>query len=119
MSQVIMLLLFPIGFYFYFFVERKARPAYEKIFTDFEHKTQQSATLNDQEKIALFKEMLLINDYRIKEVTTYSVTAQRNIFSMSIFAMGVGLYFVGAVIYVLYFYFLQTTHKVVFNTSKN
>ena len=119
MSQVIMLLLFPIGFYFYFFVERKARPVYEKVFTDFEPKIQKSDSLTDKEKIAKYKEMLVKNDYMIKDVTTHTVTAERNIFSMSIFAMGLGLYFVGGVLYVLYYFYMQTPHTVVFHTQKD
>lgn len=118
MSQVIMLLLFPIGLYFYFFVERKARPAYEKVFTDFEAKTKADDRLNNSEKINRYKEMLYKNGYTIKKEKDNKITGEKKIFSMSLFAMSVGVYYVGAVIYLLYFYYFQTPDKIVFSINE-
>jgi len=117
MSQVIMILLFPIGLYFYFFKERKARPAYEKIFSDFNNDIRDDNALSQSDKIQRYKDMLRKNDYKIIETTETSVTGEKKIFSMSLFAMSVGLYYVGAVVYLLYFYTIQNPHRVVFDTE--
>jgi len=112
-----MMLLFPIGLYFYFFKERKARPAYEKIFTDFNSNTRDNEKLSQGDKIQQYKDMLRKNDYKIIDATDTSVTGEKKIFSMSLFAMSVGLYYVGAVVYLLYFYTMQSPHRVVFDTE--
>jgi len=117
MSQVIMLLLFPIGLYFYFFKERKAKPAYEKIFSDFNNDIRDDEELSQSDKIQRYKDMLRKNEYKIIETTETSVIGEKKIFSMSLFAMSVGVYYVGAVIYLLYFYTIQSPHRVVFDTE--
>ena len=61
MSQVIMMFLLPIGIYFYFFVERRDRPKYQKIFDDFGVKIKEDSTLNDTEKKEQYIEMLKHN----------------------------------------------------------
>lgn len=119
MSQVIMWFLFPIGLYFYFFVERKNRPAYEKVFTDYEASVQNTPNLSDAQKIHQYKEMLRKNEYKIIETTPTSVVGEKRIFSMSLFAMSAGLYLVGVVFYLLYWYYLQKPHRVTFDTQKN
>ena len=119
MSQVIMMLLFPIGLYFYFFKERPSRPAYNKVFTDFEAKIQSDSTLTDSQKIQHYKNMLLKNEYKIIDTTPSQIVGEKRIFSMSLFAMSVGFYYIGAVIYLLYFYYLQTPHKVTFKLHKD
>ena len=119
MSQVIMLFLFPIGLYFYFFVERKNRPAYEKVFTDYEASVQNNPTLSDAQKTHQYKEMLRKNDYNIIETTPTSLVGEKRIFSMSLFAMSAGLYLVGVVFYLLYWYYIQTPHRVTFYAQKD
>ena len=118
MSQVIMFLLFPIGLYFYFFKERPSRPAYNKVFTDFETEIQDDTNLLETDKIQHYKDMLRKNEYRITETTSSCIVGEKRIFSMSLFAMSVGFYYIGAVIYLLYFYYFQTPHRVTFKISK-
>ena len=118
MSQVIMLLLFPIGLYFYFFKERPSHPAYNKVFTDFEAKIQNDHSLLDTEKMKHYKEMLLKNEYKIIETSPTSIVGKKRIFSMSLFAMSIGFYYIGAVMYLLYFYYFQKPHSVTFTLQK-
>jgi hypothetical protein len=113
------MLLFPIGLYFYFFVEKKARPAYDKVFTDFETEIQEDTSLLETDKIQHYKEMLLKNEYKIINVTSHCIAGEKRIFSMSLFAMSIGFYYVGAVIYLLYFYYFQTPHRVTFKINKD
>ena len=102
---------------FLLFKERKARPAYEKIFSDFNNDIRDDNALSQSDKIQRYKDMLRKNDYKIIETTETSVTGEKKIFSMSLFAMSVGLYYVGAVVYLLYFYTMQSPHRVVFDTE--
>ena len=114
MSQIIMLFLFPLGLYFYFFKERPSRPTYNKVFSDFEKKIQRKNVLSRNEKLENYEMMLLKNDYKIIEKTSTFVVGEKTIFSMSLFTIGVGLYFIGAVFYLLYFFYIQKPHRVTF-----
>ena len=115
MSQVIMLLLFPIGLYFYLFVEKKERPKYQKIFDDFQEKVVKNSKLSKSQKIEKFQEMLVQNGYTLKEVGNDEVIGEKRILSMSVLAMSVGFFYVGALIYLVYFYYFQKPHKVVYH----
>jgi len=114
MSQVIMLFLFPIGVYFYFFVERKNRPLYQKVFDDFQQQMDDDTIHTNEEKMKLFEAMLHRNGYTIVDATRTSIVGQKRIFLMSLLAMGIGAYFVGAAIYLIYFFFIQKPHRVEF-----
>ena len=114
MSQVIMLLLFPIGFYFYFFVERKQQPKYQKVFDDFQIKIQDDIVLSNEEKMKKFEDMLRHNGYIITESTRTSIKGEKRIFYASLLAMGLGLYFVGVLVYLIYYFWIQNPHVVLY-----
>ena len=114
MSQVIMLFLFPIGVYFYFFVEKKGKIAYQKVFDDYQEQIHSNTALNDTEKLQHYKDMLIQNDYKITEQTDTTVRGEKRIFYMSLLAMGLGIYFVGALFYLVYYYWIQDPHVVVY-----
>ena len=118
MSQVIMFFLFPIGLYFYIYFERRGRPAYEKIFTDFEADVQENEKHSQNQKLGTFKEMLMNNGYTIVAHSEDKVIGEKKIFSMSLFAMSVGFYYIGAVVYLLYFYYLQSPHSVTMSLNR-
>ena len=112
MSQVIMLLLFPIGLYFYFVVESKQKIAYQKVFDDFQEQIKNDDLLTQHEKLHLCEEMLKKNGYEIVELTEQYVKGEKRILSMSLFAMSVGVYYVGMFFYLAYYYWLQKPHVV-------
>jgi hypothetical protein len=112
MSQVIMLFLFPIGLYFYIFVERKNRPEYEKVFDDFQKRISQNTRLSNENKLLRFKTMLSNNDYRITFEDKVNIKAEKKIFSISLLMMSLGIFFIGVVMYLVYFYFFQKAHQV-------
>ena len=114
MSQVIMMFLFPIGLYFYFFVERRERPKYQKIFDDFGVKIKNDSTLKDTEKREKYIEMLKQNGYKITENTSTQVVGEKKILSMSLLAMSIGVYYVGVFVYLGYHYWVQKPHVVVY-----
>jgi len=112
MSQVIMILLFPIGLYFYFFVERKNTSQYQQIFNDFQRDIKQNSRLSKEAKILQFKMMLMKNGYTIKIQTNEDIKGEKKILSMSLFMMSLGVFYIGAVFYLLYFYYIQKAHEV-------
>jgi len=100
--------------YFYLRYERKSMPKYQKIFDAYQITIQNNTELEDKEKLRLYKEMLLNNDYKIVAQTDKSIEGEKKIFFMSLFVMGLGLFFVGGLVYLLYFNFIQKPHEVRF-----
>ncbi|HFQ62365.1 MAG TPA: hypothetical protein ENK39_08750 [Epsilonproteobacteria bacterium] len=114
MSQLIMLFLFPIGLYFYFFVERKEKFKYQKVFDDFQIKIKDNIALNNEQKMQQYEEMLRHNGYNITSSTRTRIQGEKRIFYASLLAMGLGLYFVGALVYLAYYFWIQKPHVVVY-----
>ena len=117
MSQVIMIFLFPIGLYFYFFVERKERPKYQKVFDDFQEKIQNDVNLNYEEKMRQYEDMLRKNGYTIIDATRTSIKGEKRILSMSLLAMSIGAYYVGVFVYLAYYFWIQKPHVVEFKVE--
>jgi hypothetical protein len=107
MTQIILLLLFPIGFYFYFFVERLSKAKYQKVFDDFQIKIQNNKKLSNAQKMLLYEKMLLKNDYKITYHSEREVKGEKKLFYMSLFAMGL-------IFYWAYFVWIQKPHCVVY-----
>ena len=114
MSQVIMIFLFPIGLYFYFFVERRDIPKYQKIFDDFGAKVKNDSTLSDTQKKEQYIQMLKQNGYKITQTTRSQVRGEKKILSMSLLAMSIGAYYVGVFVYLGYYFWVQKPHIVVY-----
>jgi len=112
MSQLIMMFLFPIGLYFYLVHERKYRPEYQKVFDDFGAKISADSTLSDAQKKERYIQMLKHNGYTIAASTETKVKGEKRVLSMSLLAMGVGAYFVGTLVCLAYFFWVQKPHVV-------
>jgi len=117
MTTLLMMLLFPIGIYTYFFIERKTKREYQKVFDDFQLSTISNSKLSNKEKIALFEQMLLQNEYKIVEITDSTVVGEKKVLSMAFIFMGLGLYIVGLFFYLAYFFWFQEPHRVEFSTA--
>jgi hypothetical protein len=109
-----MIFLFPIGLYFYFFVERKDRPKYQKVFDDFGDTIKYDARLDKNDKLEQYEEMLHQNGYTIVERNSQHVRGEKKILSMSLLAMSIGAYYVGVFIYLAYYFWIQKPHVVVY-----
>ena len=112
MTQVIMLFFFPIGLYFYFFVEKKNRPTYQKTFDDFQLEISNNISLDDEQKRDIFRDMLLQNRYKITQLNKSVVRGEKRIFSMSLFIMSLGILYVGVVFYLIYYFWIEKPHVV-------
>jgi len=115
MTTILMLFMFPIGLYVYFGKEKKDRKIYQAVFDDFERKTVNRKNFTNETKIELFEKMLEQNGYKIVEVTPTTVKAQKKILSMGLMMIGTGIYIVGLLFYLLYYFYFQKPHEIVFH----
>ena len=114
MTTLLMMLLFPIGLYTYFVIEKKTKRAYQKVFDDFQIKTSSNSKLSNKAKLNLFEQMLLQNEYEVTQINETRVVAEKKVLSMAFIFMGLGLYIVGIFVYLAYFFWFQKPHKVEF-----
>ncbi|RUM71116.1 MAG: hypothetical protein DSZ07_01220 [Sulfurovum sp.] len=118
MTTILMLLMLPIGLYVYFGKEKKDRKVYQAVFDNFELNTANRTNLSNREKIELFEQMLEQNGYKIVHVTETSVKAQKKILSMGLMMIGTGVYIIGLFVYLLYYFYLQKPHEIIFDIHK-
>ena len=116
MTTVLMILMFPLGLYTYFYIEKRDKEKYQTVFDDFEIKTNKREIPN-KHKLELFEQMLEQNTYEVVEQTSSKVVGEKKVLSMSFMMMGLGLYIVGLFFYLGYYYFFQKPHKVEFTLS--
>jgi len=114
MTTIIMLFMLPIGLYVYYTVEKKDKRVYHAVFDKFYTETVNSKILTEHEKIIRFEQMLERNGYNIVKVTDSKVVAQKKILSMGLMMIGIGIYFIGLLVYLLYYFYLQKPHEIVF-----
>ena len=114
MTTLLMMFLFPIGLYTYFVIEKRTKKEYQKVFDDFQEKMTLNSTLTAKEKINLFEQMLIQNEYEITSMTESRVTGKKKVLSMAFIFMGLGLYIVGIFFYLAYYFWFQKPHKVEF-----
>jgi len=116
MTTIIMLLLFPIGLYTYFFIEKKDQKKYQAVFDDFEVSTNKRNIL-DVQKLELFEQMLEQNGYEIVEQNKKAVIGEKKVLSMSFMMMGLGVYIIGLFFYLFYYFYFQKPHRVEFTNT--
>jgi len=109
--------MLPIGLYVHFGKEKKDREIYQAVFDNFESKIAKRKNLNDKEKIELFEQMLEQNGYKVTEITETTVKAQKKILSMGLMMMGTGIYIVGLLVYLVYYFYLQKPHEIIFDIN--
>jgi len=114
MTTLLMMLLFPIGLYTYFVIEKKTKREYQAVFDNFQKQTINNTKLTSQEKINLFEQMLLQNEYEVIEINKSCVIGEKKVLSLAFIFMGLGLYIVGLFFYLAYFFWFQKPHKVEF-----
>ena len=118
MNTIIMIFALPIGIYM-LMQEKKSMQKYQAIFDDFYHKVKEDANLSNHEKINLLEKMLYQNHYNITQKDPNAVTGEKKIFSIGWLFVGLGTFYVGLIIYILYYLYMQTPHVVSFDLTKN
>jgi len=117
MTTILMMLLFPIGLYTYFVIEKKTKREYQRVFDDFQESTSLTNKYTNEEKINRFEQMLIRNGYEVTSITDNKVIGEKKVLSMAFIFMGLGLYIVGLFFYLAYFFWFQEPHRVEFSTA--
>jgi len=112
MTTIIMLFALPIGI-FMLLGEKKAMAKYQAIFDDFYQDTK-NQNYSQMQKIDLYEKMLYKNDYVIVEKSQDKVVGEKKIFSVGWMLIGVGTFYVGLLVYIVYFLYFQKPHVVRF-----
>lgn len=110
LSVIITLFAFPIGL-FVIFKEIKDHKHYEAVFDDYVHKIN-IKDMNASDKIAQIRKMLEHNHYHVLSLTDSEIEAERKIFSAGWLIFSLGFFYLGALVYVFYFYKVQKPHRV-------
>ncbi|MDH5465054.1 MAG: hypothetical protein OEW60_05455 [Thiovulaceae bacterium] len=114
MSTVMMLFLFPIGIAFLIH-ELRDKKRYHFVFHDFFDEVQANPSYSKQEKIEHVQKMLLHNEYHIVFKDDAEIIGERKILSVGMLFISLGLFYVGLLFYLIYFFKFQKPHRVKFS----
>jgi hypothetical protein len=103
----------PIGIYTIIF-ELKSKKKYNALFEDFYQKTINSNKLSQKEKHSHMLQLLRSNGYEVLEESKERVVGEKKILSLGWIIFSIGFVYVGVVFYLLYFYFIQKPHRLVY-----
>ena len=103
----------PIGIYTIRF-ERKSKEKYNALFEDFYQKTIKNEKLSQKDKHSLMMQLLGRNGYNIVQDSQSLVVGEKKILSLGWIILGLGFVYVGVIFYLIYYYFMQKPHKLVY-----
>ncbi len=113
MTTIIMLISLPIGIYILFY-EKEQMQKYQAVFDDFYNKLIDDNSLLKEEKLKLLQDMLYKNSYDVTQIQENSIKAQKKIFSVGWLFVGVGTFYIGLFIYIIYYFYFQKPHVLKF-----
>ena len=113
MSLVITLFSIPIGILL-LINEYRNFHKYEAIFSDFLLEVQADDRLDDKAKLARLRAMLEHNYYQVLWISENQIAAEKKLFSPGWLSIGVGIAFIGVLIYMIYYFKFQKPHMVTF-----
>jgi uncharacterized membrane protein YukC len=108
-----MLFSLPIGIYL-LLKQKKNQERYEAVFYDFYQKVLEDKDLDRDEKRDLLLRMLEQNGYEVSS-DSKRITGVKKIFSIPWMMIGIGLLYVGLLVYVIYYLYFQKPHRVEFD----
>ena len=103
----------PIGIYTILF-EKKSKQKYDALFEDFYQKTIGNNKLSQNEKHAQMTELLRRNSYTIVKESEHTLIGERKILSLGWIILGLGFLYIGVIFYLIYYYFIQKPHRLVY-----
>jgi hypothetical protein len=114
MTLVITFFAIPIGILL-LLNERRTAHIYQGIFDDFLEEVKADERLDDVEKLHKLRSMLEHNHYHITSRSSNQIEAEKKLFSMGLLSIGTGFMYIGAAVYIFYYYKVQKPHKVKFH----
>lgn len=115
MMTITMIFLFPIGLAFYLY-ERKHMVQYQATFDNYIDNINKNKTINANEKCQKIRLMLEKNSYHISRIEN-GIKGEKKIFFAGILMMGMGAGGVGAIIYMVYYFFFKKPHTIRYDCS--
>lgn len=112
-----MLFAFPIGILL-LLREKKAAQKYQAVFDNFYDKVKADERLTPEEKLDLYVEMLQQNRYQVTLKNAQEIQGEKKIFSIGYMFIGIGTLYIGLIIYILYYLYMQKPHTVRFQISQ-
>ena len=103
----------PIGIYTIIF-ELKSKKKYNALFEDFYQKTIKSNNLSQKEKHAQILQLLKRNGYEVTEESKNKIIGEKKILSLGWIILTIGFIYVGVIFYLLYYYFIQKPHRLIY-----
>ena len=103
----------PIGIYTLLF-EKKSKKKYDALFEDFYQKTINNSKLSQEEKHGLMMQLLQKNGYKIVEERHDLLVGEKRVLSLGWIILGIGVLYIGVLFYLLYYYFIQKPHRLVY-----
>ncbi len=110
--MAIVLFLSIIGLILYYF-ERKNQFKRSQFIKEHFQKINQDLGLNDTQKKEKLKQFLMANGYNIAKAGIG--TFKKKEFSLGLFLLGAGFFIVGAVVYLLYYFYIQKEDEIDLN----
>ncbi len=114
MTLVITFFSIPIGILL-LINEHRNFHKYEAIFSDFLLEVQADDRLDDKAKLARLRAMLEHNYYHVLWISEKKIVAEKKLFSMGWLSIGIGAAYIGALIYMIYYFKFQKPHMVTFS----
>ncbi len=113
MTTIIMLISLPIGIYI-LFQEKENMRRYQAVFDDFYDELQLDSSLLKKEKLQLLQDMFYKNHYDVIKIQENSIEAQKKLFSIGWLFVGIGTFYIGLIIYIIYYFYFQKPHVLMF-----
>ena len=113
MTLVITFFAIPIGVLL-LLSERRTAHLYQNIFDSFLEDVKSDDRLDTKQKILKLRAMLEFNHYHILSVDSHTIKAEKKLFSMGLLCIGIGFMYIGAAVYIFYFFKFQKPHRVNF-----
>ncbi len=113
MTTIIMLISLPIGIYILFY-EKQQMQKYQAVFDNFYDKLIDDNSLFKEEKLKLLQDMLYKNYYDVIQMQENSIKAEKKIFSVGWLFVGIGTFYIGLIVYIIYYFYFQKPHVLEF-----
>lgn len=118
LSIIITFFALPIGLWMIIY-ERKSRKHYQEVFDSYLETIDADSRLDELTKMKLLRAMLEHNYYKVLLVTPDTIAAEKKIFSPGWLLFSLGFVYIGVLIHILYYLFVQKPHHVCFRLKKD
>ncbi|KIM10617.1 MAG: hypothetical protein KU37_10010 [Sulfuricurvum sp. PC08-66] len=110
MSTVLMMFILPIGFAFLYY-EFRDKKRYQGVFDTFIEEVDANDGYTNAQKLEHIGRMLQLNGYET-HLSNTKIVGHKKLFSIGALFVGLGFLYIGAILYVLYFFYVKKPHTI-------